>query len=585
MAELDASREVPTDSAARRSGDCRPLEAARLYAATLRHLSPSQPYRRIRARLGLRNRLGVRVAPMRPEAFGPARVPQALEDDAAFAERFDVEGLLRGKVTVLHETFTVDWNRPWEAPEASALWNFNLHYCEFLPSLAQTWRTTGERRYLEEASRIAESWIGQHPCTPGKASGIGKTAWSPYVASLRATAWLDFLRIAGDALPSSTVAAMRASLHEHLVFLEGHLELDILGNHLFENLKAIILLAAAFDDVPVREAAIERLERELETQVLADGMHCELSPMYHAIVLEGLLRVVAALDSSHPVRPRLAAVAERMLGAAATLAGGLERLPHFNDSATGVARSLEVLAAAARECGLAEATAQASLLAAGYEVLQAGHWRAIVDLGPAGYERQPGHAHCDMLSFELFFRGRPVLVNCGTYAYQSELRPWFRSTAAHNTLQAGTEETGRIEQSECWAAFRLGRRAQLRAARREDGHVEAVMEDHRGNMLARRLALAEDELRIVDTSQGPMTTRLHLAPSMPRACGTCIGAVDAHGGTLAPTCEAVAYSEEFGILDSAKQLTWQAEQKVTLSIDLARLASLIEENAANPSSS
>ncbi|HEU4871093.1 MAG TPA: alginate lyase family protein, partial [Pyrinomonadaceae bacterium] len=59
----------------------------------------------------------------------------------------------------------------------------------------------------------------------------------------------------------------------------------------------------------------------------------------------------------------------------------------------------------------------------------------LFDCGPHG-ALNCGHAHADALSFELAANGRTVLVDPGTYTYtgSKQLRDWFRSSQAHNTI-------------------------------------------------------------------------------------------------------------------------------------------------------
>ncbi len=72
-----------------------------------------------------------------------------------------------------------------------------------------------------------------------------------------------------------------------------------------------------------------------------------------------------------------------------------------------------------------------------------------------GPDYQPGHAHCDTLSYELHVAGVPVVVDSGTFDYEpGPLRHYLRSTAAHNTVRLDGQE-----QSEIWGAFRVARRA------------------------------------------------------------------------------------------------------------------------------
>ena len=61
----------------------------------------------------------------------------------------------------------------------------------------------------------------------------------------------------------------------------------------------------------------------------------------------------------------------------------------------------------------------------GFYIFKQNDWKLIVDAGQPGPAYIPGHAHCDTMSFELFRAGKPVIVNCGTYAYQCKERSFL----------------------------------------------------------------------------------------------------------------------------------------------------------------
>src|SRR5262249_50068803 len=87
--------------------------------------------------------------------------------------------------------------------------------------------------------------------------------------------------------------------------------------------------------------------------------------------------------------------------------------------------------------------------------------RFILDVGHPAPRHQPAHSHCGILSFELDFDGRPVIVDSGVSGYDADpFREYSRSTRAHNTVSIDG-----LEQSEVWSTFRMARRAELAFSR------------------------------------------------------------------------------------------------------------------------
>jgi hypothetical protein len=440
------------------------LDRALLYARTARHLRWEQwvyrPVRRVQRMLPVRLPAG--ASPVRESRF------EALADTVLgwgpgdAGERLRAaEAVVRGEFAFLNHRETlpeIDWNRRY----VSHLWSYNLHYFDYALDLAWAYRLTGESRFSARYSELADDWI--LGTAPGRGDG-----WEPYAISLRVVNWIYARLLFGGAIEEDVRHRIDRSLHQQLRFLERRLELHILANHLQKNLKALVVGGLYFSDGSAgrwRARGAELLWRELFEQVLPDGCHFERSPMYHAIALRDFLEVVSLLraagEEAHPAAAERVGAMVRTLGVLSRPDGSLHL---FNDAAQGIAPDRSWIASLARDVLGEEPASPRGPVALpdggyfGWVDPERGE-RLLVDCGIPGPSYQPGHAHCDLLSFELDLVGRPVVVDSGVSGYEGDpLREYARSTRAHNTVMIG----GR-EQSEVWGTFRVARRARVRAA-------------------------------------------------------------------------------------------------------------------------
>lgn len=468
------------------------LQRILLYWNTVRYMKPSQVYYRLRKMARLSCTLG--VVPTRAHG-GPAPVSTIpeLDFDPVFLARFPVEGLMADRITLLHESESFFWNAPWSFPNRTPLWNYNLHYFEYAFPLVKAYRDTGNERYLEKLKDILRAWIENNP------RERGGTGWDAYPIALRLTNWLSIYtylqhEIDGDA---DFRKLFIHSLWEQYDHLARRLEKDLLGNHYFEDLKALILCALFFGDEDMLKGALAEFHRQCREQILPDGMHFELSPMYHKIILEDVMRVAAALRGADKRDEEIEAYLQPMLDAAYSPEEGLDRIPLFNDCGNNVAKSLDALCAAAKaHFGLTPAYRD-RFPDSGYYIFRQNDWKLIVDAGQPGPAYLPGHAHCDAMSFELFRAGKPVLVNCGTYAYQCRERAFFRSTAAHNTVMVEG-----MEQSQCWGVFRMGRRSRVEIKKISENAITMEMTDQFGQTVERKISLRDGHFQVKDKRAG-----------------------------------------------------------------------------------
>ncbi len=344
----------------------------------------------------------------------------------------------------------------WLPPDASRLWIYNLHYFSDLPGTADG----SVRPWLPGA---VLSWIDANP--PGTPD-----AWDPYPLSQRIVSWVKWMSLGGaaDELPERSRETIVQSLAVQSRALKRRLEYHLLGNHILANAKALVFAGFFFaGDEGARwtKTGLDLFLSELDDQVLDDGGHVELSPMYHALVLEDVLDVVNLFDAfrtnASSERARLVAIAERMLVWFTGVVHPDGEIAFFNDAALGVAPSLEELRAYAErldiERGREIPRGVRRMEESGYIRMNSPDDATLVlfDVGAIGPDYQPGHSHCDALSIEISREGRRVFVNSGVSTYEEgSTRLRERRTAAHNTVRIDGEE-----QSEVWASHRCGRRA------------------------------------------------------------------------------------------------------------------------------
>lgn len=465
-----------------------------LYFHTMRYMKPSQIFCRMKKSLGYACSLGCSIQPLISKQVANVASIEELDFDSAFLARFNVNELMEDRVAFLHKSRLCNWEK-WEYNEESALWNFNLHYFEFLFPLVDAYRHTGKLDYLNKTKHCIRSWIKFNPCSKG---GSG---WASYCIALRLTNWLSYISAVQRELEQDVefFDSMHKSMHEQFSHLATHLEKDILGNHYFENLKAILLCSLYFRDEIVYNQALTAFLKECKEEILPDGMHFELSPMYHKIIFEGILRAAYALRQCGRENALLESYIQPMLNVAYSFEDGLERIPLFNDGGNNVSKSLDALVRAANRCFGVKPVEVSRMPDAGFYIFKNGPWKLVVDAGRPGPDYIPGHAHCDAMSYELFKSGKPILVNCGTYAYQCKERSFYRSTQAHNTVMVEG-----VEQSQCWGTFRLAKRAKVEVISVEEQGLTMKMTDQNGNVIRRTVLLHNGYVSVHDETKDKM---------------------------------------------------------------------------------
>lgn len=415
-------------------------------AWTARYLKSGQITAQVRHRVGSRlqreHASGQAVAEFRG-CLWPRDVrflPPGAQDNRA-------NGIRQGTLRFLNSEVRVGFPPRWDC-QLPKLWQYNLHYFEWLWVLG-----------YEEARAAVIDWIQNYPLAKG---AIG---WEPYPTSLRLVNWATVFwgrfreQVEGD---HAFLEKLWSSIFRQVQWLARHLETHLLGNHYFENGAALAFVGSCFEGEQPRrwfEKGHSILREQIPEQVLPDGMHFELSPMYHCRMIY-VLAMLAATGNER-LKRLIAEPLGRMLKALDAVChpdGGIALL---NDSALGICNEPDELRSFCS--GLPGMAPLAPPMMPGcFALPDAGYygWRdlkgnyVLCDFGRIGPDYIPGHAHADIFSFELSLQGHRVIVDTGVHDYEvSQARRYCRSTPAHNTVEVNGQD-----QCEMWASFRVAGR-------------------------------------------------------------------------------------------------------------------------------
>lgn len=361
----------------------------------------------------------------------------------------------------------------WNYKEYGKLWTYNLTYFEYL-------------KKKEDASLLYDFIENISSIKDGLES---------FPISLRGISWIKFLtkfEIQDKKIDNS--------LYAQYYMLLDNLEYHLLGNHLLENGFSLLFGAYYFQDETLYKKAKEILEIELDEQILDDGAHFELSPMYHQIMLFRVLDCINLVQNNSWKNQELLKYLEEK---ASIMLGWLENItyengsiPLFNDSANKIAPTSNELFKYANNLKLK--IKNLTLKDSGYRKFSSDGYECIVDMGEVGASYIPGHAHADTFNFELYIDKKPFIVDTGLSTYNTgKLRDFERSTKAHNTVEINSENS-----SEVWGGFRVGNRASVVEVVENINHLKATHDGYMkksGVLHTREWDFKEDKISIHDS--------------------------------------------------------------------------------------
>ena len=493
-------------------------EDAKRLGRTLSHLRPGQAAHRARLR-------SQKLALSRTPALFEQRWAREVADEAEWPAGFvpvdaidvpklaTVADLAAHRFTLVGETHGVDDEGGWRPDDRSQLFRYTLHYFEWAWALAGG---SGDGTPENSRAVFADLWRSWRAGTT-----FGQwDEWSPYVVALRG--WV-LCGVFDQLVRGSDIEDdVRQQIGLHAGFVAANLELDVGGNHLVKNLKALIGLGVFLEDEKLVGRGRELLQKEIERQVLADGGHYERSPSYHCQVLGDLVDVGRLLKASD--RPQVTGLEDAVTRMRRWL--GVMRMPDgdvplFGDATLVGLSRIDVLGPIPRV--RPEGSDPLTHLAdSGYVVCKPSErLHVIIDVGQPCPPDLPAHAQAGCLAFVAAVDGERAIVDTGVSTYVGQRREYERATKAHNTV-----EVAEVDQTEVWSSFRAGRLATptVHEVGEEDG-VLVIEASHDGYRYLngapthrRRFEISADRIILRDSVDGEgfhrLFSRLFLAPGI-----------------------------------------------------------------------
>ncbi|MEQ1529087.1 MAG: alginate lyase family protein [Methylococcales bacterium] len=366
-----------------------------------------------------------------------------------------------------NEAYRLTTDFDWQSnPSSDIEWLILLHKFYYAVGLGRAFHESGDLRYQQRWLELTKHWMTSVPVDFLSSDVTGRRVQNwifayRYFVVLKPTAELD----------ADFHLDFLVSIRQQVAYLCGHL--TAARNHRTLELYAIFLAAVVFPELKGAKAwlqfSITELQRNLETDVLADGVHCELSTDYHHIVLRNFLGIRRLAAMNEIVLPEaMDAAIKRALEFSLYVHKPDGLIPSISDGDT--ANFLDLLrqgyqlygdpdllyVATAGQQGQAPKQNSKTFASSGYSIIRSG-WG---DQGePYQDERYlffdcaalgaGNHGHLDLLNIEMAAYGQSLIVDPGRYTYDESgpinWRVLFRGTRYHNTVQVDGKNQTRYE--------------------------------------------------------------------------------------------------------------------------------------------
>jgi len=426
-----------------------------------------------------------------------------------------------GKKAPLTFSKSIDFSDHKKFGDIKYIWELNRHL--HLVTLAKTYYLTQNKIYKNEVIAQILNWIKENPYMRGVNWG------STLEVGIRLISWSWVWKFLGE-VDGNVKSQWLRVIFRHCYFIDKNFSrFSSANNHLIGEAAGLFIASTVWpcweESKAWQKKSFNILVEEMGRQNFADGVNKEQAIFYQQFVLDFFV-LTGLLGEKNGVKfpEEYWNCLEQMLVLVASFMDKNGNIPSFGDADDGCAVRLSedekfnpfqsLLATGAvifnrgdfkkkaREfdeksfwllgfdgfenfCELPEKffRSQNKFEYGGYYLLEtnddrADEIKAVFDCGPLGYLNIAAHGHADALSFTLSVSGIEIIIDPGTYVYnsQKEWRDYFKGTSAHNTIRID-----RKNQSLSGGNFMWLKKARAKILRQEfNGEIDRVAGEHDG---------------------------------------------------------------------------------------------------------
>ena len=379
------------------------------------------------------------------------------------------ERALRGDVTVINIPHcfpenVIDWrfNPTFEKPPVNHEWLWQLNRMTFWLDMCYAYEKSGDERYAAAFNSQLASWVacaGDFEEFAENTWNSPGSLWRTIETGLRLMyAWCLAFEIfrKSPSFTDENICLMLCSMYRQALHLRKNHRSRT--NWLLMEMSGLYTFSALFPEftsaLSMRKYAAEKFTSAVMEQILPDGLHDELSPDYHTVLLScaaAFCRIAEAEKTASELPPEFMAKLESSYASALAMSTPALCSPRTNDSFTcSVSGKMKqalaffphnkefLWAASQRREGSEPASVPSAsrfLPWGGFAVMRS-DWGpeaayCSFDAGPLG----AGHMHQDKLNINIYKGSEELIFDDGGGQYEhSVYRAYGVSSADHNTV-------------------------------------------------------------------------------------------------------------------------------------------------------